>query len=321
MIGAIIGDVVGSRFEWNNHKSKDFDMFTRKCHVTDDSILSLAVAESILQCEKNYSNLSGKAVENMQQLGKRYFGAGYGGRFIKWIMNPNPKPYQSYGNGAAMRVSACGYAAESIDEAKLLSARVTEVTHNHPEGMKGAESVAVAIFLARKGMRKDKIKDYITKNYYIIDFTIDEIRENYEFDVTCQGSVPVAFEAFFESIDFEDSIRNAVSVGGDSDTIAAITGSIAEAYYGVSEELIEKVIKNLDSLQMKILYYFEKNFPTRAKVEGGENITVFEVLDTYVDKIIPEGTQIEIGESIGTGIFETRVAEEYMKPNFDSFDK
>ena len=321
MIGAIIGDVVGSRFEWHNHKSKDFDLFTRKCHVTDDSVMSLAVAISILQCEEDYTDLSDKAIENMQQLGRIYIKAGYGGNFIKWILAKNPKPYQSYGNGSAMRVSACGYAAKSVDEAKTLSAKVTEVTHNHPEGMKGAEAVAVAIFLARQGKIMDKIRKYITKNYYNIDFTLDQIREDYKFDVSCQGSVPVAFEAFFESKDFEDAIRNAVSVGGDSDTIAAITGSIAEAYYGVPEELIGSVIKNLDSLQMKILYYFEGNYPSKAIVDGYKNVTVFDVLDTFVDKTIPEGAPIEVREDLGNGVVRASVDNRYLEPNFDSFDK
>ncbi|SNU08201.1 ADP-ribosylglycohydrolase [Lachnospiraceae bacterium] len=321
MIGAIIGDVVGSRFEWHNHKSKDFDLFKRKCHVTDDSVMSLAIALSIMQCEGDYSDLSAKAIENMQGLGKIYIKAGYGGNFIKWIMSKNPKPYNSYGNGSAMRVSACGYAAKSIKEAKELSAKVTEVTHNHPEGMKGAEAVAVAIFLARKGKSMDKIRKHITENYYKIDFTLDEIRDGYEFDVSCQGSVPVAFEAFFESTSFEDAIRNAISVGGDSDTIGAITGSIAEAYYGVPEEIIGSVIKNLDSLQMKILYYFEGNYPSKAIVEDHDKVDVFTILDMYVDKIIPEGAPIEVSEDLGNGVVRANVNPQYMVPDFSSFDK
>lgn len=321
MIGAIIGDVVGSRFEWHNHKSKDFDLFKRKCHVTDDSVMSLAIALSIMQCEGDYSDLSAKAIENMQGLGKIYIKAGYGGNFIKWIMSKNPKPYNSYGNGSAMRVSACGYAAKSIKEAKELSAKVTEVTHNHPEGMKGAEAVAVAIFLARKGKSMDKIRKYITENYYKIDFTLDEIRDGYEFDVSCQGSVPVAFEAFFESTSFEDAIRNAISVGGDSDTIGAITGSIAEAYYGVPEEIIGSVIKNLDSLQMKILYYFEGNYPSKVIVEDHDKVDVFTILDMYVDKIIPEGAPIEVSEDLGNGVVRANVNPQYMVPDFSSFDK
>lgn len=282
MIGAIIGDVVGSRYEILNHKSKEFSLFSRRCHVTDDSVMSLAVAISILQCEEDYTDLSSKTVENMKQLGKIYPLAGYGGRFSKWLLSRNPKPYNSFGNGSAMRVSACGYAARSIEEAKMLAGKVTEVTHNHPEGMKGAESVAVAIYLARQGKSMDEIRKYIIENYYDISFTLDEIRPTYKFDVTCQGSVPQAFEALFESTDFEDAVRNAISIGGDSDTIGAITGSMAEAYYGVPERIIDSVIKNLDALQMKILYYFERTYPSKAMVEGYDDVTVFDILDTFL---------------------------------------
>ena len=320
MIGAIIGDVVGSRFEWDNLKSKDFDLFTRECHVTDDSVMSLAVAKAILDSEGDYTDLSAKAVEEMQQLGRMYIHAGYGGRFIKWLLTMNPKPYNSFGNGSAMRVSACGYAAKNIEEAKELAAKVTEVTHNHPEGMKGAEAVATAIFLARTGKSMDEIREYITENYYIIDFTLDEIRDEYKFDVSCQGSVPVAFEAFFESKDFEDAIRNAISVGGDSDTIGAITGSIAEAYYGVPEAIIENVIEYLDGTQMKILYYFEEKFPSKA-IEEDEDVIVFDVLDTCVDKIIPQGTPIRVREELGNNVVKANVDPSYLVPDFASFDK
>lgn len=320
MIGAIIGDVVGSRFEWNNNKSKDFELFNRKCHLTDDSIMSLAVAVAILISEKDYSDLSKNAVESMQELGRLYPRAGYGGNFSRWIFAKNPEPYGSYGNGAAMRVSPCGYAARSIKEAKMLAAKVTKVTHDHPEGMKAAEAVAVAIFLARNGKSKEKIQKYITKNYYDINFTLDEIREDYKFDVSCQGSVPQAFEAFFESTDFEDAIRNAISIGGDSDTIGAITGSIAEAYYGVPDDIIDSVIKNFDSNQMKVLYYFEGNYPSKALVEGNKKATVFNVLDMHVGRIIPEGAPVMVTEDLGNVVVRARVDDRYMVPDFSAFD-
>lgn len=181
----------------------------------------------------------------MQELGRIYKNAGYGGNFSKWIRSVHPRPYKSYGNGSAMRVSPCGFAARNMEEAKKLSEMVTKVSHNHPEGLKGAEAISVCVFLARSGWKKEKIRNYVKKNYYDIAFTIDQIRPSYHFDVSCQGSVPVALEAFFESADFEDAIRNAVSVGGDSDTIACMAGAVAEAYYGVPEghtmaELIKK---------------------------------------------------------------------------------
>ena len=200
MLGAIIGDIAGSRFEWQNIKTKDFELLTHihGCKPTDDSIMSLAIAQAILECG-DVNALGQKAIHCMQKLGQKYPHAGYGGHFHRWLMTQNPKPYNSFGNGAAMRISACGYAARSVEEAVALSHAVTKVTHNHPEGMKAAEAVAVAIYMARSGSSMLEIHDHITKNYYDIPFTLDAIRPAYTFDVTCQGSVPQAFEAFFES--------------------------------------------------------------------------------------------------------------------------
>ena len=161
MLGAIIGDIVGSRFEWNNHRSKDFDLLTYKCFFTDDSVMSLAVAKAILESKEDYSNLNEKAMEWMRSIGQYYPNCGYGGGFRNWMFSANPKPYNSYGNGAAMRVSAAGLAANSLEEAILLSKKVTEVTHNHPEGIKGAEATAVAIYLAKTGSNILEIRDYI----------------------------------------------------------------------------------------------------------------------------------------------------------------
>ena len=322
MIGAIIGDISGSRFERANHKSKEFELFDKKCRPTDDSIMSLALAQAILDCNGDFEELSQKAVSSMQELGRLYKNAGYGRNFYNWIFADDPKPYNSYGNGSAMRVSPCGYAATSIDEAKAFSAKVTEVSHNHPEGMKGAEAIAVAIFLARNGKTKDEIREYIARNYYEINFTLDQIRKTYKFDVSCQGSVPVALEAFFESTDFEDAIRNAISVGGDSDTIAAITGSVAEAYYGVPEGIIDSAINFLDSREMEILYYFEKKYPSKAQDEDGEaSLSVFEVIDASVDKVIPAGTSLRVDEELPGGAVHAWVDSSAMQPDFSSFDK
>ena len=201
----------------------------------------------------------------MREFGKNYPHAGYGGGFSSWLLSVNPQPYNSFGNGAAMRVSGCGYVANSIEEAKRLSKAVTEVTHNHPEGLKGAEAVAVAVFLARSGWNLLEIRDYIVKNYYRIGFTLDSIREEYDFDVTCQGSVPQALEAFFESTDFEDAIRNAISIGGDSDTIAAITGAVAEAYYGIPTEIRKHALTFLDERLLAILVEFENKYPSKIE--------------------------------------------------------
>ncbi len=280
MIGAIIGDISGSRFEHKNHRAKEFTLFDRKCFPTDDSIMSLAIARAIMECEGNYEDLSQKAVDAMQELGRAYKNAGYGGSFYEWIWEEDPQPYNSWGNGSAMRVGPCGFAADSIEQVKELSAAVTKVSHNHPEGLKGAETVAVAVYLAKTGESKDAIRKHIEENYYEIGFTIDGIRKTYKFDVSCQGSVPVALEAFFESTDFEDAIRIAISVGGDSDTIAAMAGAVAEAYYGIPEGILDEAIDFLDARQMEILYYFEKKYPSRMLDEDGEaTATVFDFID------------------------------------------
>ena len=265
MLGAIIGDIVGSRFEWNNNKSKQFDLLTYKCSVTDDSIMTLAIAKALLESKSDYSDLSENAVKYMQNIGQHYPNCGYGGHFREWIYSDNPKPYNCYGNGAAMRVSACGFVANTLEEVKQLSKAVTEVTHNHPEGIKGAEATAVAIFLARSGKNLLEIRDYITKNYYPLNFSLDEIRDNYEFNESCQGTVPQALEAFFESKNFEDAIRNAISIGGDSDTIAAITGGIAGAYYGIPTDIRKHALTFLDERLLKILVEFENNYPSKME--------------------------------------------------------
>ena len=265
MIGAIIGDIVGSRFEWDNHRSKDFELLSPKCFFTDDSVMSLAVCAALMNSRYGYSDLCKQTIHSMQEIGRLYPHCGYGSSFFRWIYSDEPKPYNSYGNGAAMRVSGCGYAGRTIDEVKQLSRAVTEVTHNHPEGLKGAEAIAVAVFLARNGKSLIEIQDYIIKNYYPLGFTLDGIRESYRFNETCQDTVPQALEAFFESIDFEDAIRNAISVGGDSDTLAAITGSVAEAYYGVPTSIRKHALTFLDERLLKILLEFENRYP--AKIE------------------------------------------------------
>lgn len=270
MLGAIIGDIVGSRFEWNNIKTKEFDFLTYKCFFTDDSIMSLAIAKAILDCKGEYSNLSKLAVSCMQEIGRPYPDCGYGGMFREWMYSEAPQPYNSYGNGAAMRVSACGFAASTLKEVKLLSRKVTEVTHNHPEGIKGAEATAVAIYLAKKGKNILEIRDYINDHYYPMDFTLDSIRNTYGFNETCQETVPQAIMAFLESTSFEDAIRNAISIGGDSDTLAAITGGIAEAYYGTPIDIRKHALTFLDERLMKILIDFENQYPSQLEKTNGD---------------------------------------------------
>lgn len=277
MLGAIIGDIVGSRFEWDNIKTKEFDFLTYKCAVTDDSIMSLAVAKAIVQCNGEYSALSENAVKCMQEIGRPYPFCGYGGMFREWMYSDDPKPYGSYGNGAAMRVSACGFAATSMNEAIELSRKVTEVTHNHPDGIKGAEATTVAIYMARTGSSILDIRDYINNNYYPMNFTLDGIRDSYSFNETCQNTVPQAIMAFLESESFEDAIRNAISIGGDSDTLAAITGGIAEAYYGIPVEIRKHALTFLDELQLSVLNEFESKFGFTAnkKTETGSRVVKY----------------------------------------------
>ena len=266
MLGAIIGDIVGSIYEFNNIRTKDFPLFGtdyEEPFFTDDSVMTIAIAAAILSCKDNYTNLSSQAIKFMQGIGRSYPGCGYGGSFFNWIFLDNPKPYGSYGNGSAMRVSACGFAGRTLEEVKDLSKKVTAISHDHPEGLKGAEATAVAIFLAREGKSLQEIKEYITKHYYDIDFTLDEIRPTYRFNETCQDTVPQAFEAFFESTSFEDAIRNGISIGGDSDTIGAIVGGMAEAYYGIPEWIREEAISYLDRTLYSVVEAFEKKYPPK----------------------------------------------------------
>jgi type I restriction enzyme M protein len=306
MLGAIIGDIVGSRFEWNNNRSKQFDFLTYKCSVTDDSVMSLAIAKALLESKADYSDLSENAVKYMQGIGRHYPNCGYGGRFIEWIHSDNPKPYGSYGNGAAMRVSACGFVASSLEEAILISKAVTEVTHNHPEGLKGAEATAVAIFLARSGKNLLEIRDYITKNYYPLNFTLDGIRDSYEFNESCQDTVPQALEAFLESNNFEDAIRNAISIGGDSDTLAAITGGIAEAYYGIPTEIRKHALTFLDERLLKILVEFENKHP--SKMEKINSVGSVGIERTTGTKIMTGDRKAMMQASIETADNELRAS-------------
>lgn len=276
MIGAIIGDIAGSRFEWHNIKTKEFKLLMRDCHFTDDTVMSLAVCEALMSCKSNHSDLSKQAITYMQEIGNKYPHAGYGESFYHWLHEKSPKPYNSWGNGSAMRVSGCGYAAKSLEEVIQFSRMVTEVTHSHPEGIKGAEATAVAVYLARTGKNILEIRDYINKYYYPINFTLDSIRNEYKFDVSCQGSVPQALEAFFESRNFEDAIRNAISIGGDSDTIAAITGAVAEAYYGVPTSIRKHALTFLDERLLNILVEFENLYPSKIEVVQEGSSVAFE---------------------------------------------
>jgi ADP-ribosylglycohydrolase len=235
MLGAVIGDIVGSVYEWNNVRHKDFGpLFHPKAFFTDDTICTVAVADALVN-ERH-------AGEALKEWGLRYWdNGGWGKMFSRWLQSPGLEPYNSYGNGAAMRVAPAGLLANSVEEVSILSRRVTEVTHNHPEGLKGAEATALAIFLARQRVTPQNIKVAITERFgYDLERTPDDIRPTYRFNETCQETVPQALVCVLTATDFEDAIRNAISIGGDSDTVAAIAGGVAEALFGIPDEIADR---------------------------------------------------------------------------------
>ncbi len=235
MIGAIAGDIIGSVYEHRPVKTKDFPLFHPQCIFTDDSVLTIAIADAIL----NGSSYA----DSVRRMGRRYPGAGYGGSFMQWLHSENAGPYNSWGNGSAMRVSPVGFAFSTEEEILVQAKATAKITHNHPEGVKGAQATALAVFLARTGSSKEMIRSRITEQFeYDIGRSVDDIRPAYSFDISCQGTVPEAIIAFLDSHSYEDAVRNAVSLGGDSDTLACITGGIAEAFYaGVPQHIRARV--------------------------------------------------------------------------------
>ena len=250
MIGAIAGDVIGSVFEHYAIKSTQFELFSRYSRFTDDTVLTMAIANAIMR-KIDYAS-------SLRTFGAKYPQAGYGASFFRWISSSDMKPYNSWGNGSAMRVSPVGFAFESEDEVLKEAKKSAQVTHNHPEGIKGAQAVALAIFLARSGKSKKAIKSEITHRFgYHLDRKIDDIRPHYHFDVSCQGSVPESIIAFLEGENFEDTIRKGVSLGGDSDTIACIAGGIAQAFYrDIPQEIVSNVRKRLPESFLDIIDKF-----------------------------------------------------------------
>ncbi|ACV23386.1 ADP-ribosyl-[dinitrogen reductase] hydrolase [Slackia heliotrinireducens] len=249
LYGAMIGDIAGSRFEWNATKHKTgYALFDSECCYTDDTAMTIAIARALMASGRDAERFESLAVQELRDVGRRFPHAGYGGSFRRWLKNPNPEPYNSWGNGSAMRVSSCGYAARTLDEALQLAEASARVTHNHPEGIKGAQATAAAIYLARTGADKDSIRDYVETTFeYDLHRTLNDIRPGYAFDVSCQGSVPESIICFLESDSYEDTLRNAISLGGDSDTMAAIGGSIAWAFYLGGKDLAEEPEADLAS--------------------------------------------------------------------------
>jgi ADP-ribosylglycohydrolase len=254
MIGAIAGDVIGSVFEFNNIHTTDFPLFSQRSRFTDDTVMTIAAADVLLG--------NGDYAGRFKYFGRKYPLAGYGCKFNAWLLSDNVDPYNSYGNGSAMRVSPVGFAFDTLEEVLTTSRESAEVTHNHPEGIKGAQAAAAAIFLARKGADKNEIRGEIQRRFgYSLQRTLNEIRPDYFFDETCPGTVPVAITAFLESSSYEDAIRLSISIGGDSDTLACICGGVAQAFYGVvPAEIISKTSKLLPQEFLEIICSFEKKF-------------------------------------------------------------
>lgn len=276
MYGAILGDIIGSPFEFDRgDKTKDFKLFSRRSHFTDDSVMTLAVCEALLKVgqDATVKEIEDTVISSMQSWGRRYPRAGYGGYFRRWLTARHPEPYNSFGNGSAMRVSAVGWLYDSLEKTRTVAKATANVTHNHPEGIKGAEATASVIFMARNSSSKEEIKNYIENEFhYDLNRTLNEIRPGYHMDETCQKTVPEAIIAFLEAKDFEDAIRNAVSLGGDTDTLGAITGSIAEAYYGIPEWLITECRKRINRDMRVVLDDFndalssQDDFPNSNKM-------------------------------------------------------
>lgn len=273
MYGAILGDIIGSPYEFDRGaKIKSFPLFVKKSRFTDDTVMTVAVADALLYAGKEggEDKVTSAVVSSMQHWGRKYPKVGYGGNFREWLKEKNPMPYSSFGNGSAMRVSPVGWLYGSIERTREVARWTAEVTHNHPEGIKGAESIASAIYLARMGESKETIKNYIEDEFgYNLSRTLQKIRPVYHMDVTCQGSVPEAIIAFLEATDFEDTVRNAVSIGGDTDTTACIAGSIAEAYYGLMPNLEEECLKRIPEEMKTVLHRFDR---VRGKAIQGEPI-------------------------------------------------
>lgn len=245
MLGAIVGDIIGSAYEFTEQKRYDFELLPQGSRFTDDSVMTIAVAYWLAHYDEN-GLTDAQLIATMQGVGRKYPFAGYGSSFNSWLWSENPQPYNSWGNGAAMRVSPVGLYAETLDEALDLAKRTAEVSHNHPEGIKGAQAVASAVWMAMHKHTKDEIRDYITETFhYDLTRTVDEIRPGYQWDVSCKGSVPESIICFLEGKDFVDVVRLAVSLGGDADTMACIAGSIAACIYPIPKKIFKKCMEML----------------------------------------------------------------------------
>ena len=309
MYGAIFGDIIGSRFEFDRGgKTKDFELFARPCNWTDDSVMTIAIMEALMNAGKDadVDTIHKECIRSMKKWGKRYPNAGYGARFFGWVLTDDPEPYGSFGNGSAMRVSAAGWIYDTVERTREVAKATAEVSHNHPEGIKGAECTAAVMFLARTGKSKEEIKEYVTREFaYDLSKTVDELRPLHEHVEWCQDSLPKALASFFEGDSYEDVVRNAVSLGGDTDTLAAIAGAMADAMYGVPIGIITKGYDYLEDDMKDTLNafqdflngnpddpyrgnkYIKKAAEDFGKERSEENL--FNIFNTILDRMFNDG--------------------------------
>ena len=292
MYGAILGDIIGSRFEFDRGGwTKDFELFTASDNWTDDTVMTIAVAKALMDAGKDApaDKIEAACTKEMQEWGRKYPDAGYGGRFIGWLRASEPKPYGSFGNGSAMRVSAAGWLYDSLERTREAARATANVSHNHPEGIKGAECSAAVIYMARTGASKDEIMEYVIKEFgYDLSETLEEMRQRHEHNETCQDSLPKALRSFFDGESFEDVVRNAVSLGGDTDTLAAIAGAMGEAFFGIPLALIAECLTRIEDDMREVLERFDEFSGRCSKREEGnaygDNKELNEVFTAFVDE-------------------------------------
>ena len=294
MYGALLGDMIGAPYEFDRgNKSKEFPLFCENSHFTDDSVMTIAVAEALLDSRfLDDDSIRAALIKSMRKWGKKYPDAGYGRKFLCWLREKDPKPYGSCGNGSAMRVSAAGWLFDTLEETREKARLTAEVTHDHPEGIKGAEAASSAIFLARTGRSKEEIRDYIVQEFgYDLSRTCDQIRPSYYHNESCQKTVPEAITAFLEGTDFEDVIRTAVSLGGDCDTLTCIAGSIAEAFYGVPAILKAECRRRLPEDMAYVLGRFDISRKHGHDDFPGDNLSGSGIIDEAIDRGCQTGSK------------------------------
>lgn len=294
MYGALLGDMIGAPYEFDRgNKSKEFPLFCENSRFTDDSVMTIAVAEALLDSRfLDDDSIRAALIKSMRKWGKKYPDAGYGRKFLCWLREKDPKPYGSCGNGSAMRVSAAGWLFDTLEETREKARLTAEVTHDHPEGIKGAEAASSAIFLARTGRSKEEIRDYIVQEFgYDLSRTCDQIRPSYYHNESCQKTVPEAITAFLEGTDFEDVIRTAVSLGGDCDTLTCIAGSIAEAFYGVPAILKAECRRRLPEDMAYVLGRFDISRKHGHDDFPGDNLSGSGIIDEAIDRGCQTGSK------------------------------